>query len=233
MKLDEALFSLKDSRYAEFQSKLIPEISKDTILGIRVPALRKLAKTYSGSVEAEAFLKRLPHGLYDENMLHSLLVSEIGDYGVCIKAVDTFLPYVDNWAVCDILSPKVFRKNRDTLLPEIRKWVASPKPYTCRFGMEMLLTHFLDDSFRPEYLGIPASVHSDEYYVNMMTAWFFATALAKQWNDTIPYLERGLLDMRVHNKTIQKALESYRITAEQKEYLRTLKNKTPHQVKNQ
>lgn len=220
------LYELQDKDYADFHSRLIPTVARDTIIGIRVPVLRNFAKEIKGSETASSFLSQLPHQFYDENMLHAILLSEISrkdDFDRCIELVDAFLPYVDNWAVCDILSPKVFRKNRHLLTDKIYEWSASDKPYTCRFGMEMLMTHYLDEDYSEEYLEIPASVHSEEYYVNMMIAWFYATALAKQWNDSITYLENNRLDSWTHNKTIQKACESYRIPAEQKEYLRTLK----------
>lgn len=220
MKIQEQLFALQDLKYRDFHSRLIPTIDKNTIIGIRTPAMRKLAKEYARDEESREFLQSLPHSYYDENVLHALLVSEIKDYEQCLQEVERFLPFVDNWAVCDIFSPKVFKKDRELLLPKIREWVASEEPYTCRFGMEMLMTHFLDNDFKPEYLEIPAAVHSEEYYVNMMTAWFFATALAKQWQDSIPYIEERRLDPWVHNKTIQKARESFRITPEQKEYLK-------------
>ena len=223
MKAQELLFQLQDKGYRDFQSKLIPTIPAETIIGVRIPAIRKLAKEYGKDPESVEFLKQLPHTYYDENILHALLVAEIKDYEVCEKEVECFLPYVDNWAVCDIFSPKVFRKNKDKLIDKIREWTASDHPYTCRFGMEMLMMHFLDENFRPEYLEIPAAVHSEEYYVNMMIAWFYATALAKQWDATIGYIEDQRLDTWTHNKTIQKARESYRITPEQKEYLKTLK----------
>ena len=223
MKAQELLFQLQDKSYRDFQSKLIPTIPVETIIGVRIPAIRKLAKEYGKDPESVEFLKQLPHTYYDENILHALLVAEIKDYEACVKEVECFLPYVDNWAVCDIFSPKVFRKNKDKLIDKIREWTASDRPYTCRFGMEMLMTHFLDEDFRVEYLEIPAAVHSEEYYVNMMIAWFYATALAKQWDATIGYIEDQRLDTWTHNKTIQKARESYRITPEQKEYLKTLK----------
>lgn len=223
MKAQELLFQLQDKSYRDFQSKLIPTIPVETIIGVRIPAIRKLAKEYGKDPESVEFLKQLPHTYYDENILHALLVAEIKDYEVCVKEVEHFLPYVDNWAVCDIFSPKVFRKNKDKLIDKIREWTASGQPYTCRFGMEMLMTHFLDEDFRVEYLEIPAAVHSGEYYVNMMIAWFYATALAKQWDAVIGYIEKKCLDPWTHNKTIQKARESYRITREQKEYLKTLK----------
>ena len=223
MKAQELLFQLQDKGYRDFQSKLIPTIPVETIIGVRIPAIRKLAKEYGKDPESVEFLKQLPHTYYDDNILHALLVAEIKDYEVCVKEVERFLPYVDNWAVCDIFAPKVFRKNKDKLIDKIREWTASGHPYTCRFGMGMLMTHFLDEDFRVEYLEIPAAVHSEEYYVNMMIAWFYATALAKQWDATIGYIEDQRLDTWTHNKTIQKARESYRITPEQKEYLKTLK----------
>lgn len=223
MKAQELLFQLQDKGYRDFHSKLIPTISEETIIGIRMPAMRKLAKEYAKDPESEDFLKQLPHTYYDENVLHALLVAEIRDYDTCVRKVEHFLPYVDNWAVCDVFSPKVFRKNRDKLIEKVREWSASERPYTCRFGMEMLMTHFLDEDFRPEYLEIPVAVHSGEYYVNMMIAWFYATALAKQWDATVGYIEKHRLDPWTHNKTIQKARESYRITPEQKEYLKALK----------
>lgn len=221
----EQLYALQDKKYAQFQSKLTPTIPPEKIIGVRVPELRKLAKSILREQGNAEFLLQLPHEYYDENILHSLLLSEMKDYETCVSYVDQFLPYVDNWAVCDLLSPKIFAKNKETLMGKIREWSASAQPYTCRFGMEMLMTHFLDADFRPEYLEIPASVRSEEYYVNMMIAWFFATALAKQWEAAISYIQQNRLSLWCHNKTIQKACESYRITAEQKEYLRTLKHK--------
>ena len=223
MKAQELLFQLQDKGYRDFQSKLIPTIPGETIIGVRIPTIRKLAKEYGKDPESVEFLKQLPHSYYDENILHALLVAEIKDYEACVKEVERFLPYVDNWAVCDIFSPKVFRKNKDKLIDKIREWTASGHPYTCRFGMEMLMTHFLDEDFRVEYLEIPAAVHSEEYYANMMIAWYYATALAKQWDVAVGYIEKKCLDPWTHNKTIQKARESYRITWEQKEYLKTLK----------
>ena len=215
----------KDEEYGDFQAKLTPGIPRDLFIGVRVPNLRKLAKSYMKDSDSQVFLEELPHKYYDENMLHGLLLSEIKDYEECVAKVDEFLPYVDNWAVCDIMSPKVFKKHKSELINTIREWSASSHTYTCRFGMEMLMSHFLDQDFLPEYLEIPASVISDEYYVNMMIAWFFATALAKQWDATIPYIEDRRLEKWVHNKTVQKSIESFRITPEQKDYLRGLKIK--------
>lgn len=219
----ERLFELQDKEYADFQAKLTPTVPRENFIGVRVPLVRKLAKELIKDPYCEEFLNTLPHEYYDENMLHGLLISEMKDYDEVIKKLDLFLPYVDNWAVCDIMSPKVFKKHKDELLVEIKRWAKSSDTYTCRFGIEMLQTHFLDDDFKAEYLEIPAVVRSKEYYVNMMIAWFFATSLTKQWDATVPYIEKQRLDKWTHNKTIQKARESYRITDEQKKYLNTFK----------
>ena len=221
--IKEELFALQDVSYADFQANLIPNIPRELIIGVRVPEARRLAKRLAREAGVSQFLKDLPHTYYDENMLHGLLLSEMKDYVACIVAVDTFLPYVDNWAVCDIMSPKIFKKHKTALLEKIKEWSASERTYTCRFGIEILMTYFLDEDFKPAYLEIPASVHSEEYYVQMMIAWFFASALAKQWDTTIKYLEDQRLDTWTHNKAIQKARESKRITPEQKEYLKSLK----------
>lgn len=221
--IQERLFALQDEKYGDFQSKLIPGLPREQVIGLRMPAMRKLAKEFAKEEEAAAFLKQLPHTYYDENVLHALLIASMKDYDACMEAVEAFLPYIDNWAVCDGLSPKVFRKHKKELLEKIKFWIPSEHTYTCRFGMGMLMRWFLDEDFQPEYLEMPAAVRSEEYYVNMMTAWFFATALAKQWDAAIPYLEQSRLDSWTHNKAIQKARESYRITPEQKEYLKTLK----------
>ena len=223
--LQDRLSALQDKQYAAFQAKLTPGVPEDSFIGIRVPVLRKFAKEFAKEAECEYFLRQLPHEYYDENMLHGLLISQIKDYEECIRLTDSFLPYVDNWAVCDIMSPKVFAKHKEELLAKIKTWSLSSHVYTCRFGIETLMTHYLDKEFKAEYLEIPASVRSDEYYVKMMVAWFFATALAKQWEATIPYIEQKRLTPWTHNKTIQKSIESYRISSEQKEYLRTLKIK--------
>ena len=221
--IQERLFALQDEKYREFQRSLIPGLPREKIIGIRIPAMRKLAKEFVKAPEAAVFLKQLPHTYYDENILHALLIAEIKDYDACMEAVKAFLPYIDNWAVCDGLSPKAFGKHKAELLEKIRLWIPSEHTYTCRFGIGMLMRWFLDEDFQPGYLELPAAVRSEEYYVNMMTAWFFATALAKQWDAAIPYLEQNRLDPWTHNKTIQKARESYRITTEQKEYLKRLK----------
>lgn len=223
MKIQERLMSLQDESYANFQSKLIPTVAREKIIGVRVPQVRKLAKELLREGDYKEFLDQLPHTYYDEDMLHGLLLSELKDYTLCIRRIEQFLPYVDNWAVCDCMSPKVFRKNKDFLLDKIREWTASEDTYTCRFGVGMLMTHFLEEDFEPEYLEMVACIQSEEYYVNMMRAWFYATALARQWEATITVLATGRLDIWTHNKTIQKARESFRITAEQKEQLKTMK----------
>ena len=220
--VEELLFGLRDPDYAAFQARLTPTVEKERFIGVRVPEVRKLAKQLKNSPLAEEFLRELPHRYYDENMLHGLLISEIREYETAIRETDRFLPYVDNWAVCDIMSPKVFAKHKTELLEKIRVWARSEKTYTVRFGLEMLMSHYLDADFAPEFLEIPAAVRSDEYYVNMMIAWFFATALAKQWDAAVPYLEQKRLSEWVHKKTVQKAGESYRLTNEQKAYLKTL-----------
>lgn len=221
--IKEELLALQDISYADFQAKLTPNIPRDLFIGVRVPELRKLAKKVAEEPETSKFLRDLPHKYYDENILHGLLISEMRDYDACIEAVDEFLPYIDNWAVCDIMSPKIFKKNKKALLEKIKEWSASEKTYTCRFGIEMLMSHFLDDDFKAEYLEIPLFVKSEDYYVQMMIAWFFATALAKEWDATIKYIEDHRLDRWTHNKAIQKARESSRITLKEKEYLKSLK----------
>lgn len=223
--IEDRLYELKDDKNAAFQAKLTPNVEKEKFLGVRVPNARKLAKQIYKEGDYDAFLETLPHEIFDENMLHGLILSEYKSYEDCIDALEKFLPYVDNWAVCDIMSPKCFKKHKEELLVKIKEWIKSDAVYTSRFGMEMLMTHYLDEDFRPEYLGLVAAVRLDDYYARMMAAWFFATALAKQWDATIPYIEAATLEQWTHNKTIQKARESYRITDEQKAYLKTLKRK--------
>ena len=223
MKIREKLCEYRDPKNAAFQAKLTPGIPPETFLGVRVPKLRLIEKQFRNTEESKGFLNTLPHEYYDENILHSVFISNLKDYDQVLDALEVFLPYVDNWAVCDTLRPIVFKKQKVNLLDKIKEWIASEKTYTCRFGIDMLMTFYLDDDFQEEYLALVADVHSEEYYVKMMIAWFFATALAKQWDSTIPYIDNRMLDKWVHNKTIQKACESYRITDEQKTYLRTLK----------
>ena len=219
----QRLFALQDDKYQAFQSKLIPIINPETVIGVRVPELRRLARELAGREETELFLAALPHRYYDENCLHALLICAQKDYDLAICETKAFLPYIDNWATCDVLRPVVFQKHREQLLTEIPTWLRSSHTYTVRFGIGMLERYFLDEAFTPEQLGWAAALRSEEYYINMMIAWYFATALAKQYDAAIPYLrERGLAPW-VHNKTIQKAIESYRITPEKKQYLRTLR----------
>lgn len=225
--IQTALFALRDPAYQAFQSKLIPTIDPQTVIGVRMPALRKLAREIAGTPVAEGFLQELPHRYYEENNLHGLLISAIPDYDGAVAALETFLPYVDNWATCDLIRPKVFGKHLPELREQIRIWLASDHPYTIRFGMEMLMTFFLDGQFQPEYLDWVAGVESKEYYVNMMAAWYFATALAKQYDAVLPYIQQRRLEPWTHNKTIQKAMESERIPDGQKAYLRGLKVKLP------
>ena len=219
------LFSLRDAPYAAFQQKLRPPAAPETVSGVRTPALRKLAKELHGSPVAEAFLTALPHTYFDENQLHAFLLCEERDFDVCAARVEAFLPYVDNWATCDQLSPKTFKKNADRLLPYIDRWLQSDRPYTVRFGVGMLMQHFLDTRFDPAYSLRVAAIRSEDYYVQMMVAWYFATALAKQYDATLPVLLEKRLPRWVHNKTIQKAVESYRITDEQKHFLKALRRK--------
>ena len=221
--IQTALFALRDPAYQAFQSKLIPTIDPQTVIGVRMPALRKLAREIAGTPVAGGFLQELPHRYYEENNLHGLLISAIPDYDGAVAALETFLPYVDNWATCDSMSPAVFKRHLPQLRDQCRRWLDSDHTYTVRYGIGMLMRHFLDDAFSPEYLEWVAGVHSSEYYVNMMIAWYFATALAKQYDASLPYLEQRRLDRWTHNKTIQKAVESYRITPEQKGYLRSLR----------
>ena len=216
----------KDEKYAIFQAKLTPNVPLNKFIGVRVPVVRKIAKEYIKNPECEEFLKELPHDYYDENMLHGAILCEIKDYERCVSEVERFLPYIDNWAVCDTISPKVFKKHKEELLVKIKEWCASNETYTARFGIEMLMSFYLDEDFKPEYLDLPTASEEDDYYRKMMVAWFFATALAKQWEATIPYIERKIMAPFVHNKTIQKAIESYRVSDEQKAYLRTLKIST-------
>lgn len=217
------LFRLQDVKYRDFQSRLIPSYDSDTMIGVRTPELRKLAKQAGRRTDVSAFLDDLPHTYFDENQLHAFILSEMKDYEACLKRVDSFLPYVDNWATCDQMSPKIFKKYRTELLGSIRNWIKSHQTYTIRFGIKMLMEHFLDEDFSPAYPELVAEVKSDEYYVKMMTAWYFATALAKQYEAVLPFIEEQRLEVWTHHKTIQKAVESYRITPAQKEYLKSLR----------
>ncbi len=221
--IQERLFALRDEKYAELQAKLTPTLPKESFIGVRLPQLRKLAAEFMKEEGCREFLNTLPHDYYDENLMHSVILERSRKFEDAVERVRAFLPYVDNWAVCDSLRPKVFAKHKKELLPLAMEWVGSPETYTCRFGIDMLMTHFLDGDFEPEYPELVSSVRSEEYYVNMMVAWYFATALAKQWDAVIPYIEQRRLSPWTHRKAIQKAIESFRITEEQKEYLRGLR----------
>lgn len=217
------LLEMQDLEYKAFHSRLMPTISPETIIGIRTPILRKFAKEIAKYDVVEAFIKELPHQYYEENNLHGFLVEGMKDFDKCLTEVDRFLPYVDNWATCDMIRPKVFKKKPHALLPKVEEWMASGETYTVRYGIGMLMSYFLDEHFEIKYAEAVAAVESEEYYVKMMVAWYFATALAKQWDAVIPFIEEGRLEVWTHNKAIQKAIESYRITPEQKVYLRGLK----------
>ena len=219
-KLQKQLFELQDLKYRDFHSKLMPETDKETVIGIRTPVLRKFAKEFAGTSEAEAFLRQLPHRYYEENNLHMMLITGIKDYEKCMEEIQRFLPCIDNWATCDYPAPKCFARHKDQVLEEAKRWISSGETYVIRYGIGMLMRLFLDEDFSSEYLEMAAAVQSQEYYVNMMIAWYFATALAKQWDATVPYIEQHKLSDWVQRKTVQKAVESYRITPEQKEYLK-------------
>lgn len=220
----ENLFSLSEAKYRDFQAKLMPTVEKETIIGVRTPLIRQMAKSLSEEEKAD-FIKVLPHKYYEENNLHAFIIERIKDFSKCVEELDRFLPYVDNWATCDIMSPKIFKKHKAELLPHIKRWLKSKHVYTVRFGVEMLMSHYLDEDFKPSYLNMVSEVKGDDYYIKMMVAWYFATALAKQYEATLPYIQNKVLSDWTHNKAIQKAVESYRITESQKEYLKTLKVK--------
>lgn len=219
------LFELQDLKYRDFHAKLMPTVNKEKIIGVRTPALRVFAKKYGKTDEAKEYLQILPHQYYEENNLHGLLIEQIKDYDTCLEELERFLPYIDNWATCDMLAVKVVKNHLDTFIDEVYRWMESDHAYTIRFGISMLMRYYLEDAFQMEYPEKVAQIRSEEYYVNMMCAWYFATALAKQYDKILPFIEKQKLDVWTHNKTIQKAIESYRITPEQKEYLRGLKIK--------
>ena len=217
------LFRLQDKKYAAFQAKLIPTVEAERIIGVRTPELRSFAKRLFKDGDTVLFLECLPHKYFDENQLHAFVISLEKDFNKCIAEVEAFLPFIDNWATCDQLSPKAFKKEPEKLLPYIDTWIRSDRVYTVRFAIGMLMEHFLGERFHPKYADMVAAVRSDEYYINMMIAWYFATALAKQYTSILPYLEEKKLDDWTHNKTIQKCVESNRISTEQKAYLKTLR----------
>lgn len=218
-----SLREMQDVEYKDFHAKLIPTVAPEAIIGVRTPELRKYARKLAKDPQIGDFLAQLPHQYYDENNVHAFVVEQIKDYEECLAQTERFLPYIDNWATCDMMAPKVFAKHKEELLEPVRRWIASSETYTIRYGVGMLMRFYLEEDFRQEYLQWVADISSKEYYVNMMRAWYFATALAKQYEAVIPYLEEKRLDDWTHNKAIQKACESYRVTAEQKKYLRGLK----------
>ena len=222
----EKLSSLQDLKYRDMQVRIIPSVKPESIIGVRTPELRKMAKELAQSQEIGVFLENLPHKFFEENQLHAFIVSGMKDYRECLGALNRFLPYVDNWATCDQMSPRVFKKHRPELMESIRGWLGSAETYTIRFGIGMLMEHYLDEDYNPACPEMVAAVRSEEYYVNMMIAWYFATALAKQYEAVLPFITEHRLDTWTHNKAIQKAIESFRITPEQKEYLKSLKNRS-------
>lgn len=222
MSIYEKLLPYQDTKYRDFQSKLVPNISPDTMIGVRTPDMRRIAKELFLTQEGKAFLTELPHKYYEENLIHFFMISLIKDFDECVCELERFLPFIDCWPVCDQSSPKVFKKNHEKLLPLIKKWISSPHVYTARFGMRMLMNEFLDADFKPEYLELVASKKGDDYYLKMMVAWYFATALAKQYDATVPFIEQHRLEEWTHKKAVQKACESFRVSQEHKEYLRGL-----------
>ena len=228
-RIREDLFAMQDLSYRDFHSRLMPDVDKAAVIGVRVPELRKYVKELAKDPEIQEFLDDLPHQYYEENNVHGFLIQQMKEYEKCMEELEKFLPYINNWATCDMTSPKVFKKHKEELLEAVRRWIASDHVYTVRYGIGMLMQHYLDEDVREEYPQMVSEIQSEEYYVNMMIAWYFATALAKQYETILPYIEKQKLDVWTHNKTIQKACESYRITPEQKAYLRTLKIKKKKQ----
>lgn len=219
------LFEYQDLGYREFNSKLIPNIDKETMIGVRIPDIRKIEKSLS-TEEKEEFLLKLPHKYFEENMLHGIIISNMKDYNKVITNLEKFLPYVDNWAVCDSISPKIFKKNREKAIVNVLSWIKSNHTYVCRFGIGMIMQLYLEDEyFKRTYLDIIAKIKTEDYYINMMRAWTFQVALVKRWKEAIVYIEKGLLDEFTHNKTISKSCDSYKIDKEKKEYLKTLRRK--------
>ncbi len=223
IQIQKELFRHGEEAYRSFQCKLMPTVNPDTVIGVRIPILRRMAQRLAKSDEATAFTSTLPHRYYEENNLHAFLIERIGDYDACVRALDDFLPFVDNWATCDSMNPRVLGKHKKQLLCDIERWLASPYPFEIRFAVKLLMTHFLDEDFDPAYPARISRIASEEYYVNMMISWYFATALAKKYREILPYLVDRTLSPWIHKKTIQKAIESDRITKEQKEELKALR----------
>lgn len=224
-KLQKKLFSLQDDSYKSFQQKLLPSVDPDTVIGIRTPDLRRFASKFVQTEEAKDFMANLPHKYYEENNLHAFLIEKITDFESAVTELNRFLPYVDNWATCDMMSPKVFSDNKERLLPVIKKWLSSPHTYAVRFGVVMLMKHYLDEAFSPNHLRLVSNISSDEYYIQMAEAWYFSEALVKQYGHTLPYLTENRLPPFVHNKTVSKACDSFRIGRDEKQFLKTLRRK--------
>lgn len=222
--ITDRLFELQDTGYRDFQSRLMPDVPKEKVIGVRTPALRKLAKELAGTEEAAAFILQLPHKYYEEDNLHTFLICEMKDYDDCMAEVERFLPYIDNWATCDCFTPKVFKKHREEVYEKIKQWLGSAETYTVRFGIVTLMDYLKTD-FEKQMLSLVADIRSEEYYINMAIAWYFSMALVWQYNAALPYLTEERLDKWTHNKSIQKATESRQIDDKTKEYLRTLKRR--------
>ena len=228
--LEQILFQYQDTKYADFTAKLIPNLPREKFIGIRSPEYKKILKQIKGDPVIPVFLSTLPHKWHEENCLHAALINKIKDYDECVDALEQFMPYIDNWAVNDSINPACFKKHKEELIGKVQSWISSEATYTRRCGMKILMANYLDDDFKPEYLDLPADLRSDEYYVNIMTAWLFSEALVKQWDAAVVYIEDHRLDAWTNNKAIQKACESYRITDEKKAYLKTLKVKAPQKI---
>ena len=225
-KIQKILFEYEDKKYADFSAKLIPTLPRQAFIGVRSPCYKEIVKRVKElpAPELQTFLQNLPHKYHEENSLHIALINKIKSYEECLTELTRFLPYVNSWAISDALNPPALKKNKQQLLPKLQEWIQDPAPFTKRVGLLLLMKYFLDDDFDPKYLELPAKIHSDEYYVNMMIAWFFAEALVKQWDAAIPYIQNKKLAPWTHNKAIQKACESYRVSPDHKEYLKTLKD---------
>ena len=223
--IQKQLFALADEDYKIFQQKLMPSVDPNTVIGIRTPELRRFAAKFAKTEEASLFIAHLPHIYYEANNLHAFLIEKITDFERTVEELNRFLPYVDNWATCDMMSPKIFSVNKEKLLPVIQNWISSKHTYMIRFGVVMLMKHYLDEEFSPEHLQIVSNIRSDEYYIEMAQAWYFAEALVKQYDLSLPYLQKGLLSPFVHNKTISKACDSFRISQDKKAFLKTLRLK--------
>lgn len=221
--IQKLLFEKQELAYREFSSKLMPTVPKETVIGVRTPILRKLAKELYGTKAGTAFLQELPHRYFEENSLHGFMLEQIKDFDEALVRVEEFLPFVDNWSTCDSFTPKCFKQNPEKLHSKALEWLGSDKVYTVRYGIKILMNFFLEKNFKPEVLEQVASVTPTDYYVSMMIAWFFATALAKQYCETLPFIEKRRLDEVTHRRAVRKALESFRITEEQKAHLKTLK----------